>query len=111
MEKNTVLLGLPEYNELREFKEQLEKNNSCRALDYTNTVYNNNGYYPAVTFVTTDEAVKEIAAKNEGLIKHVEALNAEILKLKYPPKDKELTVNDVKKMSVWEFRRWKNKAW
>lgn len=106
MEANTVILSLPEYNALRAFKENLEKGNTYRTIEYSTMPYNSYQCLTIPVFITTDEAVKEIARENETLSKHVADLSAENYKLKHP-ETREVTLNDVRRMSIWEFRKWK----
>jgi hypothetical protein len=109
MEANTVILNLAEYNALRDFKKELEKGNTYRCLDYSQSSYYNGVLLPSATYISEEEAVKEIAVKNEHLLQEIADLQTEIQKLKNPPKTKEQSINDIKKMSVWEFRKWKRK--
>jgi len=112
MEANTVILALSEYNALRDFKTELEKGNTYRTLDYQQ-IYSGQ-YLQGVSFVSTDEAVKEITSKNEVLSKQIQDLEVKIQTLNYSaagsPKiiyKTELTIKDVKKMSIWEFLKWR----
>lgn len=110
MEANTVILSLPEYNTLRDFKENIEKGNTYRTIEYSTSPYASQLCVTIPLFVTTDEAVKEIAKQNDSLSKELAKLSAENYELRHP-KTKELTLKDVKNMSIWEFRKWRNNAW
>jgi len=102
MEVNTVILSLFEYNTLRDFKENLEKNNTYHVLGYYDTWC---GQTNTTTFVSTDEAVKMIAEKNETLSKKIADLTQEIYDLKHP-KEKEPTTTELKKYSFWKLYKW-----
>jgi hypothetical protein len=109
MEANTVILALPEYNALRDFKENIEKGNTYRTIDYSTHPHMSQAYIAIPRFVTTDEAVKEIAKQNANLSAELAKVSAENYALKNP-ETVEVTLNDVKRMSIWEFRRWKRNA-
>jgi len=109
MEANTVILSLPEYNALRDFKENIEKGNTFRTIDYSTSPYMSQAYIAIPKFVTTDEAVKEIANQNSNLSKELAKVSDENYKLRHP-ETREVTLNDVKRMSIWEFRRWRKNA-
>jgi hypothetical protein len=117
MEANTVILALPEYNALRDFKTELEKGNTYRTQDFQTPYYNGCVVYPTVLFVSTDDAVKEIATRNKNLLDQNEELKKEINLLKNPPTvqspsnldEANRIIKEVKKMSVWEFRKWRKK--
>jgi hypothetical protein len=89
MEKDTVLLDVEKYNELRDFKQKMEEGKTLVIID-TRWDYSKK-------FVTESEAVKVIANDNNILRKEIEKLT--VLK--------EITLNDIKKMSYWEFRKWR----
>ena len=103
MKKDTVLLDVEKYNVLRDFKEYIEKGNT---LEINNSRYNS--YH---RFITTDEAVKILVNESNDLIKtQAEELNRllkQISDLQEINKPKEITINDLKKMSYWEFRKWR----
>jgi hypothetical protein len=102
MEKDTVLLDVEKYNALRDFKEYIEKGNT---LEVNNLRYNSYR-----RFITTDEAVKIIVKDRELIVSELEKEN-EDLKLQIRnlenPAPKEMSINDLKKMSYWEFRKWR----
>jgi CRISPR/Cas system-associated protein Cas10 (large subunit of type III CRISPR-Cas system) len=117
MEKNnvsTVKLTLFEYNNLRDFKENIEKNNTVFINDtatYTEYIVGGgriNESKKNLRYISTDDAVKEIAEINAEILK----TNAEILK-KYDNlinnKEEELTIDKIKKLSIWQFLKWKTK--
>lgn len=91
MEPNTILLDVEKYNELRDFKLNIEKGNTLY-------VYNNYGHYGA-HFITESEAV-------EKLTKHIKELDDIIDELKNP-KTKEIDIREIKRMSIFEFLKWR----
>ncbi len=94
MEKNTVLLSLEDYNELREFKEKTESGFV--------PVWNCCGIY--CHFYTKDEAIKDIAEQNKGLKNKMLKLevNDEIVK-----EECKEEIKEIRKMSIWQFMKWK----
>jgi hypothetical protein len=84
MRKNMVLLDLEEYNALRDLKLKIEEGSTL--------TISNGGFYPQI-IITTDEAVRSIAEKNNLLAAKVEDLK----KMK----------NSLLLMSCREFRRWR----
>ena len=92
MKKDTVLLDIKKYNELRDFKQKIEEGKTI-------VIVSGCKYYNK-EFITTEKAVEQIAEANKLLQKENEDLrNAN--------KPKEITLNDIKKMSYWEFRKWR----
>lgn len=89
MEKDTVLLDVEKYNELRDFKQKIEEGKTL--------VITSGWNYYQQSFITTEKALIEIAEANKLLQKENEELR----------KPKEITLNDIKKMSYWEFRKWR----
>ena len=92
MEKNTVLLSVEDYNELRDF----QKKTSEGYIE----VYGNCGL--RTYYTTKDEAFKEITAHNKELQDKIYELNDEIA-----GKPKGKTLKDVKGMSIWQFIKWR----
>ncbi len=92
MEKGTVLLDVEKYNELRDFKQKIEEGKTL--IIYYGWSTN------SVGFITTEKAIEEIAEANNSLKKENDDLrNASKLK--------GVSINDIKKMSYWEFRKWR----
>jgi peptidoglycan hydrolase CwlO-like protein len=106
MEANTVVLALGEYNALRDFKTNLEKGNTYRYIGYQQV--SNYASVNVSCFVTTDEAVKEAAEHNERLVKEISDLQGQITELKQPPAVKEKSIEEIKKMSMRQFLKWRN---
>ena len=93
MEKDTVLLSLENYNELRDFKREIEAGN-------TYVVIRGDGLWQKETcFISSDKAMKDL----DGLI---QSLRTEICELKYPDKKKP-NIDKLKAMSIWQFLKWK----
>ena len=94
MEKDTVLLDVFKYNELRDFKQKIEEGKTMVIVS---------GYhYHRKEFLTTEKAVEEIAEANRLLQKENEA-NIFLLSQSV---HRSIT-KDIKKMSYWEFRKWR----
>ena len=91
MKENTVTLSLKVYNDLRDFKSEIQKNNAVKII---------NGWDFNERLVFVGEFPKYIIDKNENLVKENNDLRSENLKFYNELKD-------IKKMSIWEFRRWK----
>lgn len=95
MKQNTIILNVDDYNEMRDFNKNIKKNNLVR-----------------VSWGWADAIVSEIYTKDEAVIKLTETnikLAEEINKLKYPVQQ-ELSINKIKQMSWWEFRKWKRNS-
>lgn len=89
MEANTVLLSLKEYNELRDFKYEIDKGHTYR-------IYYN-GYSPFNYMSTKEEAVVDLIRINESLSAEISTLEKE---------DKVLNFK-IKQMSFWQlFKYW-----
>jgi MinD-like ATPase involved in chromosome partitioning or flagellar assembly len=107
MEKDTVLLDIEKYNELRDFKKEVEESlkESRFAViedqrDVLGFIYHTRKYY------TESEAILDFETRNKELEAKIEELEAKIKKagIKEPV---EISINDLKKMSYWEFRKWR----
>lgn len=88
MEKDTVLLDIEKYNDLRDFQNKVSEG-------YIEVYSNSERTY----FTTKDKAIEKIAKINAELI-------SKLKKLKYPESEKK-TLKDVKEMSVREFKKWR----
>ena len=127
MEMNTVYLDVETYNRLRDFKREIETGN---------TIYvKNRNSRSDETYISTDEAVKQITDVNSELIKIIENATKTINDLKYEYKDFNLIsnrnsellnkiknleeenkalktsssvklINDLKGMSFWKLYNW-----
>jgi len=91
MKNNQVILSLEDYNGLRDFEREIEKGNTFRLWT---------GWGEELKYISTDETVKEISEINKKL-------SAEIIELKHKDKSKLKTFNDIKKMSIWQFIKWR----
>jgi chaperonin cofactor prefoldin len=91
MEKDTILLSVEKYNELRDFRKEIEAENTYR-VDF--------GYWGnSIAYVSTDEAIKEMSQRLETLEKENEDLKN--------PDKKQPSIDEIKAMSWWKFRKWK----
>ena len=91
METNKVILDLKEYNELRDFKKEIEAGNTYTVCyDWNSAVYK---------YISTDEVLKSLAEELEDKQKIINDL-------RHPDK-KEPNIYELKEMSWWEFRKWK----
>ena len=90
MEKNTVVLDLIEYNKLRDFRKGILKNNVYQIVVSS---------YEHFSIISTNKVVKSLASINKSLSSKIYDLEN--------PKKKEITLEDIKKMSYWEFRKWR----
>lgn len=92
MKENTVILELEIYNEMRDFNKAIKESNTYRVFwkwdEFASTTY------------TKDQATIKIIEANIELQKEIEELKN--------PKGK-LTINEIKQMSWWEFRKWRRK--
>ncbi len=104
MEINTVHLSLFEYNSLKEFRDNIEKNHTYYIIDYAPT-WNTMAVPLTNRFITTDEAIKIIAEKNSNLQKKIHDLQNEVNILKHP-KQKEITISELKQLSFWKLYKW-----
>jgi len=95
MEKDTVLLSIDKYNDLKEFKTQIEEGKTLTIISSGREFFSQRKY------ITTEKAIKEIAEANKLLQEENEDLRNERQKIK------KTLINDFKKMSYWEFRKWK----
>lgn len=92
MEKDTVLLDVEKYNELRDFKKKIEEG-------YTLTIAYSS-YYTDRWYITTAKAVEEVVNANKELQKQIEDLKSGNTK-------KDLPISEIKKMSIWKFLKWR----
>lgn len=83
MEKNTVVLSIGEYNELRDLRTKLEEGKSL-CISY----YGGSNWYR-----TTDEVMIEIEKYNKELADKL--------------KEKDDLIKIISEMSIQEFRRWR----
>ena len=107
MEKDTVILSLKDYNELKEFKEKtLEgyiirySNESFKGWSTTTAIY----YPKCKVFEDLLKENKDLEEKNLALHQNIKSHYKEEDTLRKLHKD---IIKDIKKMSYWEFRKWK----
>lgn len=118
MEKNTVLLSLDRYNELREFKEKLESGKKLVTIQDYGAFMGSK----TTTYLTDDkiaakltERVKNLSETNSSLKEsnsefknQISALSLELDK--YKPTEKQITIKDVENMSLIQLIKWKFKS-
>jgi aromatic ring-opening dioxygenase LigB subunit len=115
MERDTVLLSINQYNALRDFKKKIEDGNTFTVITSRIPGYGHGIDIDSrvTTFYTKDDVIQTYAETNADLARVNEELVAENEKLRYKIKEfgitesKEITINDIKKMSYWEFRKWR----
>jgi len=92
MQENTVLLNVEKYNRLRDFYIGIKEDKFVGIDSYDGSVY-----YPKEKHIikTLDDRIK--------------SLEKELIGYKHPVKSKTKTIDDVKKMSLWQFLKWRNK--
>ena len=101
MKNNQVILDLETYNRLRDFHTDITGGKTIIGYDAS---------YDDRHIFTTDEAVKLLMTENDALDSKVIELNHKIWMLENPGVlSKKSTLNDVKDMSVREFRKWRKK--
>ena len=103
MEKSIVLLDVEKYNELRDFKKEVEesrKESKFAVIEERWGGFLTNGY--TRKYYTENEAVLDFENRN----KQLEAKNKE-LEAKNKELEAKIGINDLKKMSYWEFRKWR----
>jgi len=101
MEKNTVVIPLEDYNELRDFKTKVLKGDGY----YVSDTYHMCGQYPG-QFYSQVEIAKFLVDENKQLKGEDSKLRKRISDLKTEFSDVE---SKLKKMSLWEFFKWKRR--
>ena len=94
MEKNDInkaWVDLDDYNELRDFKNEVEAGNVTRLYC--------NGFRWIEVFEESDDAVKMIAKENIKLQKKIDDYEN--------PEKKQPTILELKKMNWWQLIRWR----
>ena len=108
MNKGSVKLDLDEYNSLRDFKNKMDKKHGKSVFIAGNWSYDR--------YISTDDALKEIAETNNALHEEIKKWADkcdELIKYKYELDElkarlpKEKTIEEVKKLSIWKFMAWR----
>jgi hypothetical protein len=98
MEKNTVILSAEDYNNLRDFKMEIEKNSILVSNGYSSSKYST---------ILKDELLEKIAKANKDLYLELDRLHNDNLEKSYKIreyKDNESDFEDkVKNLSIWNF--------
>ena len=104
MEANTVILPLDEYNHLRDFRTEVEKDHTLKL--YTITMYGNH-----YTVISKEDALKEAEAVNKMAVAETEKLRVRLYEVEAEINDKvDFKVRGIKKMSVWQFMKWRKQT-
>lgn len=100
MDKNTILLDVNNYNELRDFKNKIENGDFLVSVK----IFRNGSHIQTykTQIYTKETTIKMLTDDNEVLRKEIDNLIDQL-----NPKQKEISLEDIKKMSYWEFRKWK----
>jgi len=105
MENGTVILSTKEYNELRDFKDKIERGFTLKVEWHPRS---NRGIVRQ--YITYNATIKEINDSQTGMLNHYRGLltyfEKNISELEQAVQLKP-TIEDIKKMSYWEFRKWK----
>ena len=99
MEKDTVILNLQDYNELRDIK---------KAVDNKKKIFGWLGGMADYVFVDEEDFEKAFVKENEHLNEEIKRLRGKIYNLQHPKKS-ELSLDEIKKMSLWQFLKWKRR--
>ena len=103
MEKNTLILDLDEYNELRDFKTTIEKGNVVCKIQ-TN--------YWQKQYLTTSDALDQLSTEINSISEKNKILIDEMTLLKNEQNNKlqkayKTEIDKLAKMNWFEFRKWK----
>jgi len=110
IEKNTVVLDIDRYNELRDFKENLERDNVRRISNATSNRYQQ---YNVIEYIDVNDALNEIEEINRINVEVNIKLKNDIYELNKIITDgnkkvsNPIKIEDFKKMSIWDFFKWK----
>lgn len=102
MEKNTVILDITYYDKLKEYEQRAN-------LPREHTVVVHTNRFGQITVYTDDDAVRKLAWEiktTEDLLTKEKEKFAEINE-KYDELRKEVTTDEVKKMSIYRFLKWR----
>lgn len=92
MENDKVVLDLEKYNELRDFKRNIEEGKIVEI---------NSGFYSySIKYLNSNEAFNSIEHFNNMLKEKIDELNKE-------NRAKEELIKSIQQMSVWEFIEWR----
>jgi len=101
MEANTTCIDLEKYDELKEEIRKLKEFRDKIHSDFIDVEIRARFFDATYIFYTKDEAIKKIADSHNKLIERIEELKN--------PKEKEITLNDIKNMSLLQFLKWRRK--
>jgi len=114
MEKNTVVLTVKEYNELRDFKKNIENGKILTSISIKGYFLTGFKTCTVTDFYTESKAIENLVAENKYLNKDIDSLKTRMSNMKIFDKEKynnthDKVIENLKKMNFWEFRKWKNK--
>lgn len=98
MQKDTVLLDVHTYNELRDFKEKFTSGQVYRLSSGV--------YISSPKFVDCDEALKEMGDIIKQKEQKIDKIEDELYELKYS-NNGEPSINKLKNMSWWSLIKWR----
>lgn len=108
MKNERVTINLETYNDLRDFKVNMEEGFTCKIATIPYSNYSGETY----TYISTNEAVEEIAKQNANLIEEnkriLKRIN-EILDKYYGLKNEKFLKKDILEMNWWGFKKLKRK--
>lgn len=110
MEKNTTCISNEEFLDLANFRKEIEANNTIELVPGA-VSYGYGGamiIQPKLVFYSKDKTLTRFQEINASLEKQIKSLVEDSKTLRNPQKP-EITISDIKKMSVFEFLRWKKK--
>lgn len=115
MEKNTVILDIVRYDSLIESEKKANepKKHTVVIKENTNNYWNSIVNTSTINYVchTDDKAIKELANELKSSLVKIDELENIITeyKMKYPETKTEITVDTLKKMSIFKLIKWKFK--
>lgn len=98
MEKDTVLLSLEKYNELRDFQKEV-RNGKVFCISSPWALGGETTY-----FCTEDEVIKKFETRNKELEDKIKELENTINKYEYEG-IRLMSMDDLKQLSYWEYRK------
>lgn len=114
MEKNTVVLSLKDYNDFREMKESVLSGKSLSIYDGHHYEYFTESEIVSKlkgTIKKCEDNVHNASVEMEKIKKNSNILidrSNELARLAQEADDDlELTVSEIKRMSIWEFLKWR----
>ena len=98
MEKDTVLLSVDKYNELRDFQKEV-RNGKVVSISRPWNLGGETTY-----FYTEDEVIKKFETRNKEMEDKIKELENTINKYEYEG-IRLMSMDDLKQLSYWEYRK------